>query len=421
MKRMQRLLLALWSLPGVAMVGGMLFGSIEIASAEEVESVLPPVVASAAPSVAAIPTETAAPSTLPWPTALARVAPAIVKVRRDFWWGSGVVFGPHGTIATSYELVNGPGALEVVLPDGVSRKAKVVAWSKEDDLALLKIVSGTLPAPLPAAHSKLGVGVDVVLLYEPRNPELSADTSGGWVTPLPRFTRISRVLPNEVDLDLGLWGSIGDDGAPVVSPSGELVGIISRRTAKERRTIMTRVDRITRLLEQRHLQGEFEPAGRGRWFGMLFVSPLYSTTFDQNRARTAFVGAGVESGYRYNWFFGSVSVAGFESNTRHLSPTVDESRERFQLDFNVGAELQLKRGLDILFGPGLSCVLDTIETTSVSDTSALQAAQTSRGGVRPELDFGFADGAFFARDVFTVSSPPEIRLDLGVMLGQRNF
>ncbi|HEY1532503.1 MAG TPA: serine protease, partial [Polyangiaceae bacterium] len=189
------------------------------------------------------------------PVMLSRVGPAIVRVRRGAWWGTGFVFGSRHTIVTSYELVNGPGALQIVAADGVTRQARVRAWSPSDDLVVLEVEADVAPESLPPAHQPLVAGMDAVMLYEPRDPQLSPATSGGWTSPLPRFSRVSRVSAAELDLDLTVWGLLGDDGAVVLSNSGEVLGIISRRTTKQRRTIVTRVERIERLYQQLGKQG----------------------------------------------------------------------------------------------------------------------------------------------------------------------
>jgi hypothetical protein len=315
--------------------------------------------------------------------------------------------------------VNRPGELQVVVADGVVHQARVVAWSPSDDLAVLEIDAQGAPEPLRAAHDELEVGAEAVLLYEPRDPQLSPDKSGGWVVPLARFTRISRATEDEVNLDLSVWGLIGDDGAAVVSQAGELIGIISRRTAKERRTIITPVARIERLLPMRDRQGAFSPAGRGRWFGEVFGTPIYATIFDQQRERTAFIGLGLEEGYRYDWLFAGLSFGAFQSDHHRVNATEDQASDRVQVDLAAGAEFEILHGLDAFVGPALSLGFDTIETSSVNQLGALHVDQSSRARARPLLELGFAAGPLFIRDVFTLADPGEARLDLGIAFRSR--
>jgi len=355
------------------------------------------------------------------PELLSRVAPCIVKVRRGAWWGTGFVFGSRRTIVTSYELVNGPGALQVITADGVTRTPRVVAWSETEDLALLELAVDAAPRALSASHAPLSVGSDAIMIYQPRSPVLTDDVSGGWTTPLPRFTRVTRILKSELDIDLSVWGLVGNDGAVVIAPSGEVIGIISRRTSKERRTIVTAVERIERLLPQRGLQGAFVAAGEGRWFAGVFVSPLYETMFDKQHEAIKFFGAGVENGYRYDWLFASVSVGLFQSDAHRLSSTVVETLQRAQLELQLGPELSLFKHWDVFFGPGASLWLDDSQSTSLDATGALRSDEQSRVKLHPEIVFGLTDGNFFARDVFTLSRAGETRLDFGFSFGPRSF
>jgi hypothetical protein len=315
--------------------------------------------------------------------------------------------------------VNRAGELQVVIADGVTRQARVVAWSPSDDLAVLEIDAQAAPEPLRAAHDKLEVGSDVVLLYEPRDPQHSADKKGGWVVPLARFTRISRATEDEVNLDMTVWGLIGDDGAAVVSPSGELVGIISRRTAKERRTIMTPVARIERLLPMRDRQGPFSPPGQGHWFAEIFGTPIYTTIFDSQHERTAFIGLGIEEGYRYDLLFAGLSLGMFQSDHHRLNVTEDQVLDRVQGELVAGAEFEILRGFEAFAGPGISLRLDTIETSSVNQLGALHVEQSTRVRASPLIELGFAAGPFFMRDVLALTDPGEVRLDVGFAFRSR--
>ena len=206
-----------------------------------------------------------------------------------------------------------------------------------------------------------------------------------------------------------------------MSANSELLGIISRRTAKESRTIVTPVARIERLLPSRAQQGIFAPASAGRWFTGIFVTPFYTTMFDAARERSAFFGAGVTGGYHYESLFADFSLGIYQSSSRRLSASVDQTTDRALLELTAGAEFEIVKGVDGFFGPGLSLALDTLETTTLIDGSAPHSAQNDRARARPLLTLGFASGAFFCRDVFVLSSPGEARLDLGFLFGARNF
>jgi len=391
--------------------------SIAQASQAAPQSVAPP----AQEATRALPAALDTPLAETLPAMLTRVAPSIVKVRRGSRWGTGFVFGSRRTIVTSYELVNGPGALQIVAADGVNRVARVVAWSEAEDLALLELPVNSESSELPAARGSLTVGSEAIMIYQPRNPELADDVSGGWTAPLPRFTRITRVSKNELDIDLSVWGLLGDDGAPVISPGGEVIGIVSGHSWKQRRAIVTPVERIEHLLLQRERQGVFSATAPRRWFNSWFVSPMQETVFDEGRESIKFFGAGVESGYRYDWLFAGLSVGLFQSDAHHLSSTVVETIGRGQLELQLGPELRLFKNSDVFFGPGAALRFDDSQSTSLDPRGALRSDDEGRVRVRPELVFGLTLGNFFARDVFTIASVPEVRLDFGFSLGPRSF
>lgn len=169
----------------------------------------------------------------------------------------------------------------------------------------------------------------------------------------------------------------------------------------------------------RDRQGAFSPAGQGRWFGEIFGTPIYTTIFDQQRERTAFLGLGLEEGYRYDWLFASLSLALFQSDHHRLNATEDQTSDRFQIDLAAGAEFEIVHGVDAFVGPALSLGFDTIETSSVNQLGALHVDQSTRARARPLIELGFAVGPLFVRDVFTLADPAEARLDLGIVFRSR--
>jgi serine protease Do len=60
--------------------------------------------------------------------------------------GSGVIVDSRGYIATNNHVVDHPGELRIMLSDGRETLAELVAANPAEDLAILKINMGALPA-----------------------------------------------------------------------------------------------------------------------------------------------------------------------------------------------------------------------------------------------------------------------------------
>ena len=74
------------------------------------------------------------------PDMLRRVAPSVVRITVDGEAvGSGFVYPTPRHITTSYSVVNRDGKLMVVLASGRLTRARVVAWSEADNLAILEL------------------------------------------------------------------------------------------------------------------------------------------------------------------------------------------------------------------------------------------------------------------------------------------
>ncbi len=139
--------------------------------------------------------------------------------------GSGMILSPDGLLMTAYHVVDHDpdGAFQVTFPSGVSLKARVVAVSPEDDLALLK-----LPTPEARAYPHVevserepAVGEVVVVIGNPgsKSGRGKFHTSAGQVLWYgPRRGILG-------DLAYDAWTYWGHSGGPVYDVEGELVGV----------------------------------------------------------------------------------------------------------------------------------------------------------------------------------------------------
>jgi hypothetical protein len=339
------------------------------------------------------------------PAILDRIAPYVVKVRRGDAWGTGFVFDTPRHVVTSYFIVNSPGDLQVVAADGAARSARVVAWSKADDLAILELDKPISAARLEGSVEPPVAGASVAVLYQPRDPKLEADETGGWNAPVAVFGRIGRVGSSELDLDAHLWGRRGDLGAPVMSPTGRVVGVVSHRSEEQLRVIVTRVERVQLLLAARNRQGEFTRGLPLTGFGGLFVTPL---------ATHGLVGAGIDSGIRLNWFVLELLESFFASDHRPIGDNRFQSTTRVQFELDAIGQLKVSRDAKLFAGPGVQLNLDTLGTIQIAADGTLQDDDRQRVRVRPTATLGIVQGALFIRAVLGFES----RVDLGLVFGR---
>ena len=149
--------------------------------------------------------------------------------------GSGVIIDPDGYIVTNFHVVKGADRVRVVLTPQVGEEAqapamlkskgrilnaRIVGFSKQIDLAVLKVEASGLPT-LPFAHyDKLHKGEVVLAFGSPEGLENSVT-----------FGLVSSVLrqpdPDEAMVYIQTDAAInpGNSGGPLVDVEGNVVGI----------------------------------------------------------------------------------------------------------------------------------------------------------------------------------------------------
>lgn len=339
------------------------------------------------------------------PAILDHIAPYVVKVGRGAAWGTGFVIDTPRYVVTSYFIANSPGDLQVVAGDGAARSARVVAWSKADDLAILELDKPISEARLEASVEAPTAGASIAVLYHPRDPKLEPDETGGWTVPVAVFGRIGRVGSSELDVDVHLWNRQGDAGAPVVSPTGRVIGVVSHRSEEQLRVIVTRFERIRLLLAQRGRQGEFTRGLPLTGFGGLFVTPL---------ATHGLAGAGIDTGIRLNWFVLELLESFFVSDHRPIGDNRFQSTTRVQFELDAIGQLKVTRAAKLFAGPGVQLNLDTLGTIQIAADGTLQDRDQLQARIRPAATLGVVEGALFIRAVIGYDS----RVDLGLVIGR---
>ncbi|MFT4748936.1 MAG: S1-C subfamily serine protease [Pseudohongiellaceae bacterium] len=183
--------------------------------------------------------------TLSFATAIASASPSVVSInatslnvgsvtrstinRVDFLLeesaslGSGVIINADGFILTNLHVVDtlfDAFDTAVTLKDGRRTPAKVVAWDKANDLAILHINLDNLDAIEIADVSKLEVGDIVFAIGYPRN--IGQSVSQGIVSAITRNTDQSiSILQTDAAINPG------NSGGALIDTTGKLLGINS--------------------------------------------------------------------------------------------------------------------------------------------------------------------------------------------------
>lgn len=152
----------------------------------------------------------------------ARAMPATVALLSEATgaWGSGVVVGADGLVATAAHVVMGSEAMRVLFPDGRELAGEVLGSNLSRDVALVRVrPEGPLPFVELGESGRLAVGDWTVALGH------SAGFDPARKPPL-RFGRVVTKGPGTaLTTDCTLIG--GDSGGPLFDLDGRLVGIHS--------------------------------------------------------------------------------------------------------------------------------------------------------------------------------------------------
>jgi hypothetical protein len=344
------------------------------------------------------------------PDVLRRVAPKVVRVQYDEdSIGTGFVYPDDRHITTAYSVVNRKGEPEVVLRTGAVFKVKVVAWSEEDDLAILELPVSSGQRALELEPSEPYAGEDVVLMGFPHSSKESKEEQRRRRIPTPRFGKVSVISATQVTVDVDNWG--GDDGAPFITEAGRVLGVLSgnreKRLGGPDAALPARVAALSQRLNK---QGKFEPHLRTPkgFFAAVYMSPLQPDRM---------IGAGLLSGFRYGHFATNWSIT--ISRGSYIPTSSSESHAITQLavdlvqtwDFNVAKDGKLA------FGVGLSGAL-SFQSNKVNGMD-LKYDPKRDGASRIDPVLAFQDIADFV--IIGASWMPTrraARLDLGIVFNR---
>lgn len=138
--------------------------------------------------------------------------------------GSGVIVDSRGFIATNHHVVDNPGTLNVILANGQTVVARLIATDPKQDLALLKVEAATdLPAISWGNSASVRPGQAVYAIGSPLG-DFPSSVSFGIVSGLGRALEINQhVIDGLIQTDAAI--NRGSSGGPLVNAQGQVIGI----------------------------------------------------------------------------------------------------------------------------------------------------------------------------------------------------
>ncbi len=140
--------------------------------------------------------------------------------------GSGFIWDDQGHVVTNLHVIQTASSARVILNDQSSYDAKVVGFSEDHDLAVLKInvPLGVKLIPLPVGTSAdLQVGQSVFAIGNPFGLDQTLTT--GVISALKRTINgeSGRPIENVIQIDAAI--NPGNSGGPLLDSAGRLVGV----------------------------------------------------------------------------------------------------------------------------------------------------------------------------------------------------
>lgn len=136
--------------------------------------------------------------------------------------GAGVILRADGLIATNAHVLRQGRDLRVILSDGSTHPARVVARAEDEDLALIQIEMQGLPAAQPGESRELRPGQWVLALGFPWGV---AGAATGGVIIASGEALSENPMPGREFIAVSLHYRPGHSGGPLVDSAGRVIGL----------------------------------------------------------------------------------------------------------------------------------------------------------------------------------------------------
>ncbi|MET0693974.1 MAG: trypsin-like peptidase domain-containing protein [Propionibacteriaceae bacterium] len=146
-----------------------------------------------------------------------RILPSVVQVRTDQGSGSGVVMDDRGHVLTNHHVVAGASRVSLVLSTGDRVTADVIGSDRDNDIAVLRVRNGDLPAATLGVSADLRIGQSVIAVGSPLG--LTGTVTSGVVSALDRRGTAEAMIQTDASINPG------NSGGPLVDLEGRVVGI----------------------------------------------------------------------------------------------------------------------------------------------------------------------------------------------------
>ncbi len=144
--------------------------------------------------------------------------------------GSGFVINPDGYILTNAHVVNGADQLKVTITTGEEFEGRVAGIDEASDLAVLKIEAKDLPSVVLGNSDNLIIGEWAIAIGNPfgyllddPNPTVTVGVISALNRDIKRERGQVQIYRKMIQTDAAI--NPGNSGGPLVSASGEVIGI----------------------------------------------------------------------------------------------------------------------------------------------------------------------------------------------------
>jgi hypothetical protein len=281
-----------------------------------------------------------------------QVAVSVVRIQTEVGTGSGFFFYSRRHVATALHVVDDADTIIVGMSDGRRLEGRVVAYSRENDLALIELQADVPDARLLEAYQgPIDVGEPVAIIGHP-------------FSDLTHTSKRLRGLLNW-SLSQGVVGAVseswlqtdaainpGNSGGPMVNARGQLLGVVSAKlTDAQGIGLAARGDRLTELIGRIGWSGPPRQAWKLDKFELGFV--LHIAADGANTINGFSLGGGAILQKRYpirlraSYLAGDIDGATPTILTTHL--------ERFATELTFGYAVSLTERIE--FSPEVGAAL----------------------------------------------------------------